>query len=113
MHKLAQLEQTSPYFPSHPQFATFQAGSGVRSARYKKQAGASHVWCNDLNPRVLDTQVLNLLYPNLGAGAGGEVLAGLLPPWLVDCSLQAGTSAWYYLDVLDQALLIVTPCCGF
>jgi tRNA G26 N,N-dimethylase Trm1 len=49
-------------------YLVWQAGSGVRGARYLKQAGASHVWINDLNPRLLDTQVLNLLSPDFEAG---------------------------------------------
>ncbi|KAF5836780.1 S-adenosyl-L-methionine-dependent methyltransferase [Dunaliella salina] len=42
------------------------AGSGIRSARYMKQAGAD-VWCNDLDPRLRETQVMNLLCPDLEA----------------------------------------------
>lgn len=41
-----------------------QAGSGIRGARYLKQAGADAVWTNDLNPQLLGTQALNLLCPD-------------------------------------------------
>eukprot|EP00983_Pelagomonas_calceolata_P065387 1148571-Pelagomonas_calceolata.AAC.6 len=42
-------------------------GSGIRSARYLKQAGAQYVWCNDFDPRLQETQVMNLLCPDLEA----------------------------------------------
>ena len=53
------------------------SGSGIRSARYLKQAGASLVHANDLNPRLQQTQIINLLGPDLNE-SGERIGVGVI-----------------------------------